>query len=469
MYDTWFQGWSHRSYDITCSTNTTCEGHWHYVGKFDNITDCEIAVNSTDLGFKPAGYVYKAGICPGFNRTEHPHMWPPPANDQYWESQNCYASDNFDTWTPPTTCLEDSWTCPPLSRPCQHCNHTQACAWGQSYSGRGPGRYPVNSTAIACEHAAVNPNDRNHIIMSVPGSNSNWYSFDGGNTIVKNSKCHEGAFYVGIDSNGWSYQDSQGGAYVTRDNGTTWDKTTVNFNGRNNTGICNSTETCKSSRDIHDYQGINVGFRGDSVAFPSDQGLYVLLLCRGVLSAITLHCSVCVSACVLLTQHYILSRTPFVLQFNLTTLLKLPCCHRPTLHTIQQCRFILNGTDNNLINAVGDMHNNLALSALISPSRDGKSRNIVVNLWDWNQAFSVDDGATWRGWATTEAAPYACGEGGWGFSIGASGYVNMFHHNDWWHSSDGGYNFVHNTFPGQGGLSFAYVRQAGSLVEPNGT
>jgi len=47
--------------------------------------------------------------------------------------------------------------------------------------------------------------------------------------------------------------------------------------------------------------------------------------------------------------------------------------------------------------------------------------------------------------------------------------VNMFHHSDWWHSSDGGHNFVQNTFPGSGGLGFAYVRQAGSLTEPNGT
>ena len=151
-------------------------------------------------------------------------------------------------------------------------------------------------------------------------------------------------------------------------------------------------------------QGISTGFRGDGVAFPSDQGLG-----------------------------------------------------------------ILDGDNNTLINAVGDLHNNMALSALISPSKDGKSRNIVVNLWDWNQAFSIDDGATWRGWATSEAAPYSCGEGGWGFSLGKSGHVLMFHHLNWWYSPDGGYNFVQNEFPGQGGLGLAYVRQEGSLTEPNGT
>ena len=69
---------------------------------------------------------------------------------------------------------------------------------------------------------------------------------------------------------------------------------------------------------------------------------------------------------------------------------------------------ICDGNSNTLINAVGDMHNNMAMSALISPSKDGKSRNVVVNLkawfqsqrqpeglvpipevWDWNQAFTT--------------------------------------------------------------------------------
>jgi len=159
------------------------------------------------------------------------------------------------------------------------------------------------------------------------------------------------------------------------------------------------------NRVLHDYQGISTMFRGDSVAFPSDQGLG-----------------------------------------------------------------ILDGTSNTLINAVGDMHNNMAMSALISPSKDGKSRNIVVNLWDWNQAFTIDDGATWRGWAKSEAAPYTCGEGGWGFSLGKSGHMIMFHHNDWWYTADGGYNFVQNSFPGAGGLGgLGYVRRAGSRTEPNGT
>jgi hypothetical protein len=250
--------------------------------------------------------------------------------------------------------------------------------------------------------ADVNPTDRNHFIYSMPGSNSNWASFDGGTTVTKNSKEHNGDYYVAIDARGWSYTASQGGAYVTRDNGTSWHALFVNGTTRMKNATTGQNITWK--RGMHDYQNIATEFRGDNVAFPSDQGL-----------------------------------------------------------------FIQDRSSDKMINAVGDMHNNLALSALISPSKDGKSRNIVVNLWDWNQAFSIDDGATWRGWAPSEAAPYACGEGGWGYSVGTSGHVNMFHHDDRWHSSDGGYNFVQSSFPGYGGLAFAWSRQAGSRVEATGT
>lgn len=69
----------------------------------------------------------------------------------------------------------------------------------------------------------------------------------------------------------------------------------------------------------HDYQNIIPDFRGDGIAFPSDQGLHIL------------------------------------------------------------DRSSKNYT---LISAIGDLHNTMSLSALISPSKDGKSRNIVSNIWD---------------------------------------------------------------------------------------
>ena len=223
-----------------------------------------------------------------------------------------------------------------------------------------------------------------------------------GDNTTGDSPHNHGTFYVAIDGRGWSYSASMGGAYVSRDNGSTFESLHMVMTPRGYEE--NATEWPVVNRVLHDYQGIATGFRGDGVALPSDQGLG-----------------------------------------------------------------IVDGYNNTLINAVGDMHNNMAMSALISPSKDGKSRNIVVNLWDWNQAFTIDDGATWRGWAKSEAAPFACGEGGWGFALGKSGHVLMFHHSDWWYSPDGGYNFVQNTFPGSGGLGLAYVRQAGSLTEPNGT
>ena len=51
------------------------------------------------------------------------------------------------------------------------------------------------------------------------------------------------------------------------------------------------------------------------------------------------------------------------------------------------------------------MYINRSLSALISPSLDGKSRNIVSNIWDWDVVASWDDGATWAGWNSTEKSP----------------------------------------------------------------
>ena len=53
---------------------------------------------------------------------------------------------------------------------------------------------------------------------------------------------------------------------------------------------------------------------------------------------------------------------------------------------------IVNGTELNLTSAVGDMANNMILSALIAPNKEG-SRNLVCNIWDWDVVSSWDDGA----------------------------------------------------------------------------
>ncbi|KAL3896681.1 MAG: hypothetical protein SGPRY_013217 [Prymnesium sp.] len=197
-------------------------------------------------------------------------------------------------------------------------------------------------------------------------------------------------------------------------------------------------------RVAHDYQRIVPDFRGDQLALPSDQGLHLV--------------------------------------------------NRSTL---------------TLTRAVGDMKNAMALSVLIAPRNSGDapkedgapskakdapnkagawpndaggaskkagtasntagglSRNLVVNMWDWNVVASWDDGESWAGWQPHEKAPLGCGEGGGGEGMGRSGRMVMFHGRRWWASADGGHNFVRGELPGGVG-SFVYSRQAGSRMEPEG-
>lgn len=121
-----------------------------------------------------------------------------------------------------------------------------------------------------------------------------------------------------------------------------------------------------------------------------------------------------------------------------------------------------------LTSAVGDMHNSIALSALVSPSKDGKTVNIVANMWDWSPTVSFDGGASWQAaWPNASTMP-AAGEGGGGLGMGASPHQIMFHRSDYWASADGGENFFHGTFEGVPSGAFDYVRTAGSRTEPSG-
>lgn len=198
-----------------------------------------------------------------------------------------------------------------------------------------------------------------------------------------------------IDSQGWYFTATQAGAFVSSDRGATWNALHVIMHERSGQIM---------DRVPHDYQRIVPDFRGDGIAFPSDQGLHIL------------------------------NRSSTTFQ---------------------------------LTSAVGDMKNAIALSALIAPNKNG-SRNLVVNMWDWDVCASFDDGATWAGWTPTEKAPGNCGEGGGGQGMGASGNLIMFHHQHWWQSSDGGHNFLCGDLPGTAG-AFDYVRIKGSRTEPNGT
>ena len=214
-------------------------------------------------------------------------------------------------------------------------------------------------------------------------------------------KAHPTAsYFVMIDprNSSWYYTATQAGAYVSTDAGANWSAYHVVMHSRSGVTI---------DRVPHDYQRIVPDFRGDGVAFPSDQGLHI--------------------------------------------------ANGSGVHLVPE-----------LTSAVGDMANTMALSALVSPSATTPgSRNLIVNLWDWDVAASWDDGATWAGWAPAEKSPGACGEGGGGTGMGASGKLVMFHKNHWYSSHDGGHNFIRGDLPGGGG-AFDYVRRPGSRSEPSG-
>lgn len=256
---------------------------------------------------------------------------------------------------------------------------------------------PTGGQPIDCANAAVDPNDRDHFLYSEGGSyQSVWESHDCGKTVKLNPNHNTGVYFTMIDQLGWQYTATQAGAFVSTDKGATWNPYHVIMHSR--------TDNRTIDRVPHDYQNIVPEFRGDGVAFPSDQGLHIV------------------------------NRSSF-----------------------------------ELISAVGDLHNTMSLSALISPSPTVPgSRTIVSNIWDWDVMFSRDDGATWSGWNSTEKSPGNCGEGGGGVAMGKSGHVIVFHGNRYWASSDSGHNFVEVHLTGNPTGGFAYVRQAGSRTEPTG-
>jgi len=140
------------------------------------------------------------------------------------------------------------------------------------------------------------------------------------------------------------------------------------------------------------------------------------------------------------------------------------------LHLVDRSAMVDPSAMFNLTNTIGDLKNAMALSAIISPSKTHPgSRNVVVNMWDWNVVASWNDGATWVGWNSSEKSPSWCGEGGGGQGMGASGKVVLFHRNHWAQSSDGGHNWMLGNSPGGPTGSFDYIRLAGSRSEPAGT
>jgi photosystem II stability/assembly factor-like uncharacterized protein len=258
----------------------------------------------------------------------------------------------------------------------------------------GPIKNSTGAT-IDCANAAVDPKDRKRFLYSKAGEYHVYESKDAGKTTTQIGTM--GVYFVMIGADGAYYTATQDGAFVSRDDGKTWTPYHVIMHTRAGTTV---------DRVPHDYQRIVPDFRGDGIAFPSDQGLHIVDMAN--------------------TSNY------------------------------------------RLISAVGDMKNAMALSALISPSTTKPgSRNLVVNMWDWDVCMSHDDGATYAAWNKTEKSPGSCGEGGDGQGMGASGHLIMFHRTSWWASSDGGHNFVEGHLPG-GASSFDYIRKSGSRSEPSG-
>jgi hypothetical protein len=257
-----------------CKTPTSCNPDVHLLGVFGDIDGCKKAVNATT--FKLYTWTYQHNVTALGDYAGH-----------------CYGMSSSD-----------------LSR------HPQ----GNVDSGRAPGVFP--GEAIDCCNSAVDPNDRNHFLYSKGGAYHVYESKDGGKTV--NQIGNQGVFFVMIDNKGYFYTATQDGAFVSDDDGKTWTPYHV---------IMHRKDGSIMDRVPHDYQRIVPDFRGDNIAFPSDQGLHIV------------------------------DKT--------------------------------NKTNYRLTSAVGDMHNAMSLSALISPSTTKPgSRNLVVNMWDWDVCMSKDDGAT---------------------------------------------------------------------------
>ena len=89
------------------------------------------------------------------------------------------------------------------------------------------------------------------------------------------------------------------------------------------------------------------------------------------------------------------------------------------LSVSQQCpdsRLKAISADQRALLRSGNMSNTISLSAIVSPSSTYPgSRNVVVNMWDWDVVVSWNDGADWlASWPDGEKSPLNCGEGGSG-------------------------------------------------------
>jgi len=294
---------------------------------------------------------------------------------------------------------------------------TKFATWTPLTHTKGPVRGVTSGRApgtfgggdIECVGApAVDPNDRNHFIYAAAGYGAGFMHTEDGGKMLTRIKNYTGASYM-------SHIDEHGLIYAAGVQGAfvSEDKAAT-WNALHvmisTTNNCTSGfPGCNHQVDRVQHDFQNIVPFRDGVAFPSDQGLHI---------------------------------------FDRTS------------------------KNYTLTSAVGDMHNSIALSVIISPSKDGKTVNIVANLWDWDVVVSFDGGASWQvQWPHAEKSPLGCGEGGGGQGLGSSSYQMMFHHSNWFSSADGGYTYFTGTLPAGyplGSTSFDYVRTAGSRTQPSG-
>ena len=238
-----------------CQTPTSCDPGVHPLGQKPTLEACQAAINASHP-FKVASWTY-----------QHPQV-----SGGY--GGMCYAMEASVEWSPQPQANVDS--------------------------GRAPGR--VGGGTIDCANAAVDPNDRNHFVYSKGGQYRAWESKDGGKTAKEFTNHDTGCYFVMIDGQGWLYTATQAGAFVSEDKGETWNPYHVIMHRRRGGNfplfpcaplrLSASPSVCLSlcvsltgavginagimDRVPHDYQNIVPDFRGDGIAFPSDQGLHIV-------------------------------------------------------------------------------------------------------------------------------------------------------------------------------------------------
>lgn len=260
----------------------------------------------------------------------------------------------------------------------------------------------------ACQSMAIDPNDATHMIVNNASNGAHVYESNDGGKTFHTCLDRRGAVMVAIDRRGDFYTGSEGGAFINRG------------------GLCNVTKDKDAKWDItfvrriarrngvvkdrsaHDYQRINIDFAG-SVAFGSDQGMFI--------------------------------------------------------------RNSTNASENQLVNACGDINNNVIMHPAIAQAETPNEVCITTALWDWSPVASWDGGKHWPSWQTPDdgTAMGYFGEGGGCFGVGESKNVVCMHHHNVAYSSRCGKNMSRFVVPNGASVGVpTFMMKEGSRSIPAG-